>query len=725
VRGDDPRARPTPPVPPSVPPRVLLAAGLRLVAAGVLIAEEHDGRLRIVWATPAVDRMLGLEPGAAIGVDLHTVVVRRIDGPTDAEEVLALAEAITDGDGGLVVSLRPLGGPDGRPRPPADGPAEVGLPPGGPPVAVRVAATRVEDDQRSAWVATLTEIDEQVRADARLRESEERFRTLAAQAPIGIVVSDVGLRLGFVNDRAVQLWDRPVEVMRSPRWLDAIVPDDREQVVTALAGVLAGGEADVGLRTTTADGRIRELRLRAAPVRLDGRGAGFIASLEDVTAQRRHEAELRDAALHDPLTHLPNRAMLDQVLEDAIGRRRDDGLGALLFFDLDDFKGVNDRFGHAAGDEVLVTVAERLSAALREDVVLARYGGDEFVVLCRRLVDADAAAGVAERMRARLAQPIRVGGTDILMDVSVGVAVLDASVTRPGELLRDADTAMYQAKRSGRARVVVFREDDRQREADRAALAADLREVVDAGALALAWQPVVDPVARRVHAVEALLRWPHPLRGHVPADEVVSLAEEQGLLAPVGEQVLRQACAQLADWRVRVPALVTARLCVNVARQQVAESLPDLVTAALRGGDLDPEDLVLDVSEAALTHEVASLRTALPQLRELGVGLAVDDFGAGAASLSTLVALQPSMVKVDRSVTARVDRDAEARRFLAAAVDIGRAVGAVVVAEGVESPAQLEAVLDAGCTLAQGYLLVQPRSPEGLEEDLADGGWVA
>jgi diguanylate cyclase (GGDEF)-like protein/PAS domain S-box-containing protein len=680
------------------PPRHVLAAGLRLTPGGVLVAAERGGSLVTTWTTPALDRLLGVELGEALGLDLETVVVHPIDG--GAGDVRSLAEVVTAGPGQVDVALR-------------HGSA--------PPVAVRVAATRVEDGTGVAWGVVLGEIDEQVRADARLRESEERFRTLAAQAPIGIVVSDVGLRLGFVNERALHLWDRSLEVMRSSRWLEAIIPDDREIVVTALAGVLAGGDADVPLRITREDGAVRSLRMRAAPVTFEGRGAGFIASLEDTTAQQHHEEQLRHAALHDPLTGLPNRTMLDQVLGATVaGRRHDDAAAALLFFDLDDFKGVNDTYGHTAGDEVLVEVATRLSRALRDDDLLARFGGDEFVVLCRQVPDVDVARAVAERMRRQLSAPVVVGDHTLEVGVSVGVAMLDGTEDRPHQLLRDADAAMYLAKRAGRGRVVVYEEED-HRQTARGILADELREAIAEGAVDLAWQPIVRLADRRVTAVEVLLRWDHPVRGPVPAGEVLGLAEEHDLLGDLGASVLERACEQMATWHRTVPALASAKLCVNVARQQVQPVLATTVAVALARTGMASSDLVLEVTEQALLADPESGRAVLARLDELGVAIAVDDFGAGVTSITALRQAGAAMVKIDQGVISRLADDDDDAHLVAILADLGRAVGATVVAEGVETPAQLALVVAAGCDAAQGYLLAQPMSAAELEADLVGG----
>lgn len=682
------------------PPRHVLVAGLRLTAAGVLVATEHDGRLVVTWTTPAVDRLLGVALGEAVGLDLDVVVVREIDH--DPDEPRSLTEIVIEGTGLIDVSLRHGDGP---------------------PVAVRVAATRVEDDHQASWVVTLEEIDEQVRADARLRESEERFRTLAAQAPIGIVVSDVGLRLGFVNDRALQLWDQSIEVMRSPRWIEAIVPEDRESVVTALASVLAGGEVDLPLHIRTSVGDVRALRLRAAPVRLEGRGAGFIASLEDTTAQRHHEEELRHAALHDPLTGLPNRAMLDQVLEVTVAsRRHTDAAAALLFFDLDDFKSINDGHGHTAGDEVLVEVANRLSGTLRDDDLLARFGGDEFVVLCRQVPDVDVAVAVAERMRQRLADPIVVGDQTVHVGVSIGVAMLDDSDHGPHQLLRDADAAMYRAKRTGRDRVVVFEEEAHRAAADRTALVEELRRAIDDDELSLAWQPMSDVNDHRIVAVEALVRWHHPVRGPIAAQEIVALAEEHDLLGHLGERVLRHACEQMAHWHRSLPSLRKAKLTVNVARQQVRPELAGIVATALARTGLAPADLVLEVTEQALLADPDSSRPVLAELADLGVGIAIDDFGIGSSSVAALLEIGVRMIKVDRTVVSTLGSDARADTLLALVVGLGAALDAVVVAEGVETPSQLDAVTASGCQLAQGFLLAQPMTAAELESQLAAGG---
>jgi diguanylate cyclase (GGDEF)-like protein/PAS domain S-box-containing protein len=405
------------------PERALLAAAT-LATEGLLVVQQDGARFTAVWGNPAVDRLLRAQPGATVSRDLAALELRLTahDVQLPVDETMA---ALVAG-----------GGADARVRR-ADGTDAV----------VRVTVAPIDAEVLTSWLLILKEVEDRVWADEELRASEERFRVVAAHAPIGVFASEVGLRLGYVNHRFGELWGRDLDEVMGTGWLDSVEPEDLQMVIDATCSVLAGEEIDLPIRIQHPEDGTRWVRLRATPVLLQALGAGFVGSVEDVTDETQHEAELTHQARHDPLTGLPNRVLLwEQIREVLNDRRAGDGSLALLFFDLDNFKLVNDSLGHVAGDQLLVEVANRLEASVRDGDAVARFGGDEFVVLCRRIASQDDAVGLADRLLREVARPMVLCGQEVVITASIGVVVTDDLSCDVESLVADADVAMYQAK---------------------------------------------------------------------------------------------------------------------------------------------------------------------------------------------------------------------------------------------------------------------------------------
>jgi diguanylate cyclase (GGDEF)-like protein/PAS domain S-box-containing protein len=649
----------------------------------------------ITWTNASFDRLVFPGGGSAVGrsvLELAPVGDEVADPGSDAAAAITEAtrwgDALVRGrDGAVVARLRPVPTTPGRSAP---------------------------DQPRWALVASSTTATGV--ADEALRASEERFRALAANSPMGVFFSEVGLRLGYINDRFTELWGQPAAVVLGMGWLDSVHAADTAALVDALSGVLTGEPFDLVVRVRRGDGEQRWIRVRAAPVRLPGHGAGFVGSLEDVTDSRRQAEQLAHQATHDPLTGLPNRTLLWQRLEESLsgggrsgrGRRKDQKV-ALLFFDLDDFKLVNDSLGHAAGDELLTTVAGRLSDGVRPDDMVVRLGGDEFVVLCHAAGQAEA-TGIAERLQASVRQPVALEGTEIVISASVGVVVANGDHSAEG-LLRDADVAMYQAKQAGKARYAVFDERVREGLQDRLSLTADLRRAVAAAELGVVYQPLWDlrgaspvPVG-----LEALVRWDHPVRGAIPAAQIVTLADEHGLIDEMGALVLRRACTDLARWHREVPGAAQVAVGVNLTTSQLRNGrLVDQVATALADAGVSPAYLWLELTETVVIDDIDNSATVLDDLRALGVRLIVDDFGTGYSSLAYLHRLPVQAVKIDRRFVGRLEESASDAAIVAAIVAMADALGLTAIAEGVERPGQLAELRRLGCAQAQGYLLSSP-----------------
>jgi diguanylate cyclase (GGDEF)-like protein len=436
---------------------------------------------------------------------------------------------------------------------------------------------------------------------------------------------------------------------------------------------------------------------------------------QDITDRKQAEAALTHNALHDPLTGLPNRALLLDRIEVALARSaRIEKSVAVLFLDLDRFKLINDSWGHAAGDVVLRAVAERLRAAVRPSDTVGRLGGDEFVVVCEDAVTLWEATVLGERLIRTLQEPFEVEGGEVFVTVSVGIAIADQTTSADG-LLRDADVAMYQAKQRGRARCEFFDEPMRIEAGRRLKTATALHHALERDEFETYYQPMVDIASGAIVGVEALVRWRHPERGLVSPATFIPLAEEQGLIVPIGARVLEESCRQWARWRTEFPAREPLILNVNIsARQLHRPEFLESIRAVLLQHGVDPGMLCIELTESVLIEDVEAQRHTLAALRELGVGLAIDDFGTGYSSLTYLKRFPVNGIKIDQSFVAGLGRDAFDSAIIDGVIDLAHAVGLHVTAEGVETVEQLCRLRALGCDFAQGYYFARPQPAADL-----------
>ena len=531
-----------------------------------------------------------------------------------------------------------------------------------------------------------------------------------------------------------------------PRWRDRIHPDDRPLVEARLQGHLDDPAQPYrcDMRVLHRAGHWVWLQAYGSVVERDvaGRAQRLVGVHIDISERKHHEQQLQASATHDALTGLPNRAALLPALQQAVVQWRADPTRhfALMFLDFDRFKQVNDTLGHAAGDELLRQIAARLQSALRdggdgrapdalahrstgEPVTAARLGGDEFVVLLTGLHDPGDASAVADRLLMALARPYVLRDQRLHSSASIGLVTSAQPVTDADGLLRDADTAMYEAKRTGRARWVLFEPRMQTQVSQRAALEADLHEALVRDELFVVYQPVLALqgalAATGCASVEALVRWRHPKRGLVAPGQFISVAEETGLIGALGQFVLQTACRQFMRWRLDLGPRAPGTLAVNLSVAQLRQpELVEQVRQVLAECAMPPACLHLEVTESLAAQDPASVGR-LRALKALGVGLALDDFGTGYSSLSCLHQLPVDTVKIDRSFVIEAERSEYHRALIEATVRVARTLRMATVAEGIETAAQSDLVRSLGCDLGQGFLYCRPLEAEAVTAWLA------
>jgi diguanylate cyclase (GGDEF)-like protein len=438
---------------------------------------------------------------------------------------------------------------------------------------------------------------------------------------------------------------------------------------------------------------------------------------------RRAQEELTHLALHDALTGLPNRTLFVDRLQHALLRRESGASSvAVLFLDLDRFKVVNDSLGHAAGDRVLVCLADRLREALRPSDTVARFGGDEFIILCEGVTGEREVTCIAERVAAALCVPFDLDGAHVVLTVSTGIAISTGAQDRPETLIRNADAAMYRAKERGGARWLLFDDAIHRRAVERLEMEGALREAVERGDFRLRYHPLVDVDSGRVTGFEALVRWHHPTKGIIAPAHFIGLAEQTGLIVPLGAWVLTEACRQSHAWRAASLGGSRLKMCVNVSARQLAKAeLAEQVAGILADTATDPDDICLEITESALIEDPATTSQSLRLLRSLGVRLSIDDYGTGYTSLANLKAFPIDTIKIDRAFIEGLSRDRDDAAIVMAIIRLAHALDLTCVAEGVESEEQLELLRTLGCDAVQGFLFGEPQSADAVDAWLSGG----
>jgi diguanylate cyclase (GGDEF)-like protein/PAS domain S-box-containing protein len=599
------------------------------------------------------------------------------------------------------------------------------------PVEVTLHLSR--DDERPVFVAICKDLSEREAAEAAVEAldlSERRYRTVFENTGTAVAVIDA--------DGVFELVNRPFEKMMRSAAEDLIEQRSFHEFVAPAARdatrdfIQAARSEDADLqigerhefRFVDTRGRYGWGYLTAAP--LPG-STSSVVSIVDISELKRTQASLQHLASHDVLTGLPNRMLFRDRLRRAMREAaRQSQIAAVLMIDLDRFKNINDTLGHHWGDELLRIVADRIAACVRSTDTLSRLGGDEFGIVLQSLVHQRDAGRVAEKILLALRAPVELRGHRLFISASIGIAVHPHDGDTVDELQIDADVAMYQAKSTGKNGYRYYSKEMNSNARDQLDLENALRNAMDRGEFALVYQPQIDLPSGELCGVEALMRWRHPQRGFVPPDAFVPLLEETGLIVPVGEWVLEQACHQCRRWHAA--GHLGLRVSVNLSARQVAAGLlPETVARVLDRSGLPPEFLELELTESLLMQDVKNTQKVLNELSAMGVRLSIDDFGTGYSSLAYLKRLPVHALKIDRSFVMDMVNDRDDLVIVQSTVDLGHNLGLQVVAEGVENEEVLQRLRELGCDFAQGYHLSRPLPAVALEQwmnghsaDLAD-----
>ncbi|MEZ4417686.1 MAG: EAL domain-containing protein [Gemmatimonadota bacterium] len=668
---------------------------LRSLGDAVVVLDSGNA---VVFATPAIERLTGWHPE-----QLRGRVAPGLVHPDDRAEAQKRLDATRQGTALRPFEVRIATAREGWIRAEIHA-RPISLPDGSSSLAFVVRDMRGRED-----------------VHAELRRERNYLRSLVEQIEVGIVACDADGTIAFYNGAFEEQHEIPLG-RHAEEWIhsftfydvDGVTPLPAEQAPLARA---FRGDSVRNYEYTVLGkgGELRYRRANGTQLR-DGTGQvlGAVVALHDITDQRRAEEALRRQALHDPLTGLPNRALLLDRLGNALARaRRNQDNIALLFLDLDNFKVVNDGLGHSVGDRLLVTLAARLEEFLRVGDTVARLGGDEFVVLCESVQDLDEVEGIVSRLRAVLSSPVLIDGNEVHPTVSVGIAWASAADT-PETLLRDADTAMYVAKEAGRNRHAVFDEQLRQRAVRRMEAETLLVRALENDALRILFQPIIDVHTGSLVGAEALVRCLDPDLGLVAPSEFIPVAESMGLVTHIDEWMLDQACAHARLWADEWPESRLFVSCNVSARLIDHDDLTGMVERALNRHGLDAERLWLEMTETTFIRASAQTRAGLERILERGTAVGIDDFGTGYSSLTYLRDLPVSFLKIDRTFVAGLGERQGDTAIVEAVVRLAHALGLSVTAEGVETREQAERLRHLGCDHVQGYHYAGPLTGEAF-----------
>jgi diguanylate cyclase (GGDEF)-like protein/PAS domain S-box-containing protein len=686
---------------PALSTRPLVAPALmRLIDAVPTGILQLDARGGVVMSNTTAQRLLGRDGGALAGLTLD-----------DLEQ------------GALREDGLPLGAAS-----PVRRCLELGVPQ--PPTTVGLRTARGEllwtsltavpvagEGHEAAIMVTLVDISERRKIERALQETEIKYQLLVEASDVFLLCLDRAGVIFHANELVADLFSATVDHLIGKTLIELApdVPDLVEAHLARFEQVMDSGVAVSVEELIEVRGRSGWFASTVVPLRdFDGEITGVQVVARDITRRRRAEIALRAReersrhdSLHDPLTRLPNRQAFMEKLEAALsGVRQGKPAFAVLCLDLDRFKNINDSLGHSIGDRLLISFARLLQDCVGPDDLLARLSGDEFGVLLPNVQDAGDAIRVADRILAQLKQPVSLRDQEVYTSISIGITWSALGYERTEDILRDADTAMHRAKRRGKSRYELFDADMHAEAVAQLTLESDLRRAIERGEFEVYYQPVVDLATGQISGFEALLRWNHPTRGLVLPGEFISCAEETGLIIPIGEWVLREACGQMQRWHAKYPHREALSVSVNLSGKQFAQ--PALIAKALHESMLVPSSLKLEITESVIMEDPKTASELIEKLRLEQVQSYVDDFGTGYSSLSYLHRFPMSALKIDRSFISNIGPEGENAEIVRTIVTLAHNLGMSVIAEGVETRAQLDLLTEMGCEYGQGYYFSRP-----------------
>jgi len=568
---------------------------------------------------------------------------------------------------------------------------------------------------------------ERKRAEEALRRSQERFELVTRATSDAIWDWNLETDELWWNEGLQKLFGYSGDMLSSKltSWSERLHPEDAERVIADIRRHIDSGKTNWTdeYRFRRSDGSFASVIDRGYVVYHEtGKPMRMLGSMMDVTERKSLEDQLTHQALHDPLTKIANRALFRDRVEHALAKivRNHVSIG-VLFLDLDNFKSINDSLGHAAGDKLLVAVAERLQDCLRNSDTAARLGGDEFGVLIESVTHADEATNIADRILAVFDQPFSIEGKEIYVGTSIGIAAGSSETCGPEELLRNADLAMYLAKSRGKGKYVVFEPKMHEALMERIELVDDIRRGIEQKEFTLHYQPIVDLQSKEMVGMEALVRWIHPKFGLLAPMKFIPLAEETNLIIPLGEWVLREACRQVQEWRLKRTDGMDISVTVNISiRQFMQKELVDIVSRALRSSGLPPRSLILEITESFMLQDTEATILKLHELKKLGVRLAIDDFGTGYSSLSYLQRFPIDILKIDKSFVDKLGQGSEGNAVARAIIMMGDSLNLRTIAEGIERAEQIIELQSLGCEAGQGFHFSKPLASADMEAFLAE-----
>lgn len=574
--------------------------------------------------------------------------------------------------------------------------------------------------QRLASAAQLAAIAIRHERDGqRLEESEQRFRSLFTYNPNPMFALDLAGNIQSVNPAGLKLKPHTATDFIGHHFARLVVEEDLQRVSQHFAAASTGAPQRFEARVRDESDKLLSMDISNLPIRVNGEIVGVFGVARDISQQKHCERQLSFNACHDRLTGLLNRASLeDRLVQDCLASRQRQRRLAVLCIDLDGFKSINDSVGHCFGDQVLVEVAQRMTAQIRHGDSIARMGGDEFIVLLPDLPADEEVVSVAERLLACIARPYSVQGIDLHLSASIGVTLSDGHIERPMQLIQQADMAMYQAKQQGRNNIQWYTRDLNQRVCERASLRNDLQKAIEAQSLRLHYQPQIDARTGRVVGIEALLRWKHPQKGFISPAVFVPVAEDSGQIIPLSLWVLDTACGQLR--RMTEQGISGISMAVNISPMHFQRGdFVQCVQAILQKHGLRGEQLELEITESLLLHNAEQAIASLHRLKALGVRIALDDFGTGFSSLSYLKRLPIDKIKIDRSFIQEIATDPDDAAITQGIISMAHHLSLTVVAEGVETASQVDFLKGSCCDVFQGYYFAKPMPAADLEAFLS------